>query len=63
MHNMSFIGVTASVFWLSGYSCVQRGDGLRRYSTTVLPNGVHVWYKGIMSASTTTDGAYYVRFG
>ena len=28
---------------IPGYSCVPHADGICRYSTTVLPNGAHVW--------------------
>ena len=28
-----------------GYGCVRRANWLRRYSTTVLPHGVHFWYQ------------------
>ena len=53
-----------------GYGCVPRAEWLSRYSTIVLPNGAHVWYKGDdalwwvwnISASTTTKGVYLVRF-
>ena len=57
-------------FLAPGYGCVPRAEWLRRYSATVLPNGAHFWYKGDdglwwlgkISASTTTDGVYLVRF-
>ena len=50
--------------------CVRRAEWLSRYSITVLPNGAHFWYKvddglrwlGKVSASTTTDGVFLVRF-
>ena len=53
-----------------GYACVPRAEWLRRYRDTVLPKGAHVWYKGVdglwwfgkISASTTGDGVYLVRF-
>ena len=53
-----------------GYGCVPRADRLRHYSTTVLPNGTHFWYKaddglwwlGKFSARTSIDGEYLVRF-
>ena len=57
-------------FLAHGYGCVPRTEWLRRYSTAVLPNGAHFWYKGDdglwwlgkISASTTTKGVYLVRF-
>ena len=57
-------------FLAHGYGCVPRAEWLRRYSTMVLPNGAHVWYKGDdglwwlgkISASTTTKGGYLVHF-
>ena len=57
-------------FQAPGYGCIPRAEWLCRYSTTVLPNGAHFWYKGDdglwwlgkISASTTTQGAYLVRF-
>ena len=57
-------------FLAHGYGCVPRAEWLSRYSTTVLPNGAHFWYKGDdglwwlgkISASTTTKGVYLVRF-
>ena len=55
-------------FLAPGYACVPRADRLRRYHETVLPKGVHVWYKGDdglywlgkTSASTTEDKVYLV---
>ena len=57
-------------FLAPGYGCVPRTEWLSLYSTTVLPNGARFWYKGDdglwwlgkISASTTTDGVYLVRF-
>ena len=57
-------------FLAHGYGCVPHAEWLRRYSTTVLPNGAHFWYKGDdglwwlgkISASTPTDGVYFMRF-
>ena len=57
-------------FLAHGYGCVPRAEWLSRYSTTVLPNGVHFWCKsdeglwwlGKISASTTTKGAQLMRF-
>ena len=57
-------------FLAPGYGCVPRAEWFSRYSTKVLHNGAHVWYKGDdglwwlekISASTTTDGVYLVRF-
>ena len=57
-------------FQAPGYGCIPRAEWLCRYSTTVLPNGAHFWYKGDgglwwlgkISARTTTDGVYLVRF-
>ena len=33
-------------FFVPDYACVPRAEWLRRYRDTVLPKGVHVWYKG-----------------
>ena len=57
-------------FLAPGYCCVPHAKWLSRYSAAVIPNGAHVWYKGDVglwwlekiSASTTTDGVYLVRF-
>ena len=57
-------------FLAPGYACVTRTDWLRRYHYTVLPKGAHYWYKrddglwwlGKISASTTEDKVYPVRF-
>ena len=57
-------------FLAHGYGCVPYAEWLSRYSTTVLPNGAHSWYKGDdglwwlgkISASTTTKGVYLMRF-
>ena len=57
-------------FLAPGYGCVPLVEWLSRYSVTVLPNEAHFWYKGDdglwwlgkISASTTTDGVYLVRF-
>ena len=57
-------------FLVPGYACVLRAEWLRRYHDTVLPKGAHFWYKGDdglwwlgrISASTTEDGVYLVRF-
>ena len=57
-------------FLAPGYACVPRADWLRRYHETVLPKGAHFWYKGDdglcwlgkISASTTEDKVYLVRF-
>ena len=70
LHNGNFLGTTASDFLAQGYDCVPRAEWLRRYSTTVLPNGAHFWYKGDdglwwlgkISASTTAKGVCLVRF-
>ena len=51
-----------------GYAWVPRAEWLRHYR--VPPKGAHVWYKGDdglwwlgkISASTTEDGVYLVRF-
>ena len=57
-------------FWhLATASCPQT-DWLRHYSTTFLPNGDHflykaddgLWWVGKISARTTTEGEYLVRF-
>ena len=53
-----------------GYACVPRADWLRRYHDTVLPKGTHFWYQGDdglwwlgkISARTTEDKVYLVRF-
>ena len=52
------------------YGCVPHAEWLSRCSATVLPNGAHFWYKGDddmwwlgkISAGTTMDGVYLVRF-
>ena len=71
LHNGSFLGATASDSWRTVMAgCVPRAEWLSRYSTTVLPNGAHFWYKGDdglwwlgkISASTATKGVYLVRF-
>ena len=57
-------------FLAPGYAFVLRAEWLRRCSDTVLPKGAHFWYKsdnglwwlGKISASTTEDGVYLVRF-
>ena len=57
-------------FLAPGYGFVPHAERLSRYSTTVLPNGAHFWYKvddglwwlGKISASMPTDGVYLVRF-
>ena len=57
-------------FLAPGYACVNRADWLRRYYDTIHPKGAHVWYKGDdglwwlgkISASTTEDKVYLVRF-
>ena len=57
-------------FLAPSYACVPRADWLRQYPDTVLPKGAHVWYKGDdglwrlgnLSASTTEDKVYLVRF-
>ena len=57
-------------FLAPGCACVTRAEWLRRYRDTVLPKGAHSWYKGDdglgwlgkISASTTEDGVYLVRF-
>ena len=57
-------------FLAPGYGCVLRAEWMSRYSATVLSNGAHFWYNGDdglwwlgkISASTTTDGLYLVRF-
>ena len=53
-----------------GYACVPRADWLRRYHDRVLPKRAHVCYNGDngfcwlgkISASTTEDKLYLVRF-
>ena len=53
-----------------GYACALCAEWLRRFHDTVLPKGAHFWYKGNdglwwlgkISASTTEDGVYVVRF-
>ena len=57
-------------FLAPGYACIPRAEWLRRYHDTVLPKGAHFWYKGAdglrwlgkISASTTEDKVYLVRF-
>ena len=58
------------MFFGAGHAYAQRAEWLRFYRDTVLPKGAHVWYKsddgvwwlGKVSASTTEDGVYLVRF-
>ena len=53
-----------------GYACVPHAEWLCRYRDTVLPKGAHFWYRGDdglwwlrkISAITTEDGVYLVRF-
>ena len=69
LHKGSFLVLTATRVLAPSYSCVPHADWLRHYSTTVLPNRVHFWYKpgdglwwlGKIIARTTTDGEYFVR--
>ena len=57
-------------FLAPGYAFVPRAEWLRHCRDTVLPKGAHFWYKGNdglwwlgkISASTTEDGVYLVRF-
>ena len=57
-------------FLAPGYGCVPDAEWLSHYSATVHSNGAHFWYKGDdglwwlgkISASTTTDGVYLMRF-
>ena len=57
-------------FLAPSYACIPSAEWLHRYGDTVLPKGAHVWYKGDdglwwlgkISASTTKDGVYLVRF-
>ena len=57
-------------FLAPGHLCVPHAEWLRRYHDTVFLKGAHVWYKGDdglwwlgkISASTTEDGVYLVRF-
>ena len=57
-------------FLAPGYGCVPCIDLLRHYSTTVLPNRARfsykdddgLWWLGKISARTSTDGEYLVRF-
>ena len=57
-------------FLAPGYGCVPRTVWFRHHSSTVLPNGAHLWYKvvdglwwlGKISVRTTTDGENLVRF-
>ena len=57
-------------FLAPGYAFVPRTDWLRCYHDTVLPKRAHLWYKrddglwclGEISASTTEDKVYLVRF-
>ena len=63
-HSVSSPGTTGSVFWRRATLV------LCRYRDAVLPKGAHFWYKGDdglwgvrkISASTTEDGVYLVRF-
>ena len=67
-HELS--GNNGGRFLAPGYACDTRADWLRRYHDTVLPKGAHFWYKGDdglwwlgqISASTTEDKVYPVRF-
>ena len=57
-------------FLAPGYAYVPRADWLRRYHDTVRPKGAHflnkgddgLWWLGKISASTTEDQVYLVRF-
>ena len=57
-------------FLASGYDCVNRADWLRHYHDPVLPKGAQflykkddgLWWLGKISASTTEDEVYLVRF-
>ena len=57
-------------FLAPGYACVPCAEWLTSYHDTVLPKGAHFWYRGDdglwwrgkISASTTEDGVYLVRF-
>ena len=57
-------------FLAPDYACVPHADWFRRYHDKVLPERAHVWYKGDdrlwwlgkISASTTEDKVYLVRF-
>ena len=57
-------------FLAPGYAYVPRADWFCRYHNTALPKGAHYWYKGDdglrwfgkISASTTEDKVYLVRF-
>ena len=57
-------------FLAPGYAWVPRADCLRRYHDTALPKRAQFWYKGDdglwwlgkISASTTEDKVYLVRF-
>ena len=66
----AFLCSNSERFLAREHGCVSRADWLRHYSTTVFPNGAHFWYKdddclwrpGKISARTTTDGRYLIRF-
>ena len=72
LHNGNFLGATASDSWRPVTATFLAKNGLAAtwYTTTVLPNAAHFWYKGDdglwclgkISASTPTDGVYLVRF-
>ena len=57
-------------FLAPGYACVPRAEWLCRYRDAVLPKVAHflykgddgLWWLGKMSAGTTEDGVYLVRF-
>ena len=57
-------------FLAPGYACVPSADWLHRYHDKVFPKGSQFWYKGDdglrwlgkISASTTEDKVYLVRF-
>ena len=56
-------------FLAPSYARVTRMEWIRRFRNTVLPKGVHLWYKdddglwwlGKIGASTTEGGVYLVR--
>ena len=66
-HSVSFLGQSS---WAPSNACVTRTEWISRFRVTVLSKRVHVWYKGgdglwrfwTISARTTEDGVYLVRF-
>ena len=67
-HGVSSLGTTESFFLAPGYAFVPRTEWLRRNRDTLLPKGVHIWYKsddGLWwlenQCEYDEDGVYLVR--